>query len=175
MYGAAIGSPNGPDKFQGTFSVTPGQSFDTSPNGLGTPTAKIRDGLSQTLLFSEGLAGGTTAGWGGVIAEIVYGNMGGSLFSANLTPNSTAADRPIGPCPQDEGDNYYAAPCVSLGSNAWWTPSGQGAYAGARSKHPGGVVASMADGSAHFFSNSIDLITWQSMATRDGNDPVEVP
>ena len=125
------------DKYQGAFSVTPGQSFDTSPNGLGTPTAKIRDGLSQTLLFSEGIAGGTTAGWGGVIAEIVYGNMGGSLFSANLTPNSTAADRPIGPCPQDEGDNYYVAPCISLGSNAWWTPSGQGAYAGARSKHPG--------------------------------------
>lgn len=109
------------------------------------------------------------------MAEIVYGNMGGSLFSASLTPNSSSPDRPIGPCPQDAGDSYYQAPCVSLGSNAWWTPSGQGAYAAARSKHPTGVNASMADGSVRFFSNSVDLITWRSMATRAGNDAVNIP
>jgi hypothetical protein len=86
-----------------------------------------------------------------------------------------APDRPIGPCPQDEGDSAYTAPCQSLGSNAWWTPSGQGAYAAARSRHPGGVVAFMADGSMHFISNSINLVTWRSMATRAGGDPVEVP
>ena len=43
------------------------------------------------------------------MAEIVYGNMGGSLFSASLTPNSSSPDRPIGPCPQDAGDSYYQA------------------------------------------------------------------
>jgi prepilin-type N-terminal cleavage/methylation domain-containing protein len=179
MYGEApsgmsVGAvPWGP----GAFSVVHGQSYDNlqAGLGLGTKIASIKDGASQTLLFSEGVAGGTTSGWGGVMAEINYGNMGGSLFSAALTPNSTAADRPIGPCPQDEGDTYYQAPCQSLGSNAWWTPSGAGAYAAARSRHPGGVAASMADGSIHFFSNSIDLTTWQSMATRAGTDPVDVP
>jgi prepilin-type N-terminal cleavage/methylation domain-containing protein len=176
MYGAAVDSTSGPWGV-GAFSVTHNQSYDNlvSGLGLGTKLASIKDGQSQTLMFSEGLAGATTQGWGGVIAEIVYGNMGGSLFSAALTPNSTAPDRVIGPCPQDVGDSYYQAPCQSLGSNAWWTPSGQGAYAGARSRHPGGVVAAMADGSTHFFSNSIDLFTWRCMATRSGNDPVEVP
>jgi prepilin-type N-terminal cleavage/methylation domain-containing protein len=175
MYGEApsgiTGGPWGP----GAFSVTHGQSFDASPNGLGTPLTKIRDGASQTLLLSEALVGRMTVSWGGVIGELLYGNMGGSMFSACMTPNSTAPDRPIGPCPQDVGDQQYSAPCQSLGSNAWWTPSGAGAYAGARSRHPGGVEAAMADGSVHFFSNSVDLITWRSLATRDGGDPVEVP
>ena len=173
MYGKAVDSTVGPWGV-GAFGVRQGQSFDLTPKGLGTSLARITDGASQTLLLSEGLAGGTTASWGGVIAEIYYGNMGGSLFSASLTPNSTAPDRPIGPCPQDAGDSYYTAPCVSLGSNAWWTPSGAGAYAGARSRHPGGVNASMADGSVHFMSNSIDTVTWRSLATRAGNDPVNV-
>jgi prepilin-type N-terminal cleavage/methylation domain-containing protein len=174
MYGQAAGPTGGPWG-PGAYSVTPGQSYDRSPLGLGTPLASIKDGASQTLLFSEGVAGRTTTGWGGVMGEILYGNMGGSMFSASLTPNSSAPDRPIGPCPQDVGDSSYPAPCVSLGSNAWWTPSGQGAYAAARSRHPGGVVAAMADASMKFFSDSIDLVTWRSMATRAGNDPVTVP
>ena len=174
MYGAAVDATSGPWGL-GAFGVTHGQSFDVTPKGLGTPLSKIRDGASQTLLLSEGLVGRSTSGWGGVIGEPLYGNMGGSMFSASLTPNSSAPDRPIGPCPQDVGDQSYGAPCVSLGANAWWTPSGQGAYAGARSRHPGGVAAAMVDGSLHFFSNSIDLTTWRSMATRDGGDPVAVP
>ena len=160
---------------QGAFSVVQGQNFDVSPNGLGTPLAAIKDGASQTIMLSEGLAGGTTVGWGGVIAEVLYGNMGGSLFSAALTPNSTAADIVIGPCPQTQGDMSYIAPCQSIGGSPWGYPDDVGAYAGARSRHPGGVVAFMADGSMHFFSNSIDMVTWQSMATRAGGDPVEVP
>ena len=109
------------------------------------------------------------------MAEIVYGNMGGSLFSASLTPNSSSPTARLAPAPRTPATRYYQAPCVSLGSNAWWTPSGQGAYAAARSKHPTGVNASMADGSVRFFSNSVDLITWCSMATRAGNDAVNIP
>jgi Protein of unknown function (DUF1559) len=98
------------------------------------------------------------------------------MFSAALTPNSTAPDYVIGPCPQSVGDTSYPAmTCVELRANVEFTPSGAGAYAGARSRHPGGVVASMVDGSTHFFSNSIDVTTWQSMGTRAGGDPVSVP
>ena len=67
------------------------------------------------------------------------------------------------------------APCQSVGGAGWWIPGGQGGYAAARSRHPGGVEASMVDGSVHFFSNSIDLFTWQSMGTRAGGEAVEVP
>ena len=127
MYGEAPYGMTG-NFAPGAFSVRHGQSFDQAgqglATGLGTPTALIKDGESQTLFISEGLVGRATVGWGGVIGEILYGNMGGTMFSAALTPNSSAADRPIGPCPQNCGDTSYPAPCVSLGMNVWWTPSG---------------------------------------------------
>ena len=116
------------------------------------------------------------------MGEIIYGNMGGSLFSAFLTPNETVdqngnptPDAPIGSCPRDVGDGSYSAPCQSLGPATPWQPSGQGAYAAARSRHPAGVVAATADGSTHFFSDSVDMVLWRSMATRAGNEPVTLP
>ena len=176
MYGAALDSSSGPWGL-GVFSVSPSQSYDISPTGLGTLGSRITDGPTQTLLYSEGLVGRLPAnsGWGGAMGEIIYGNMGGSLFSAFLTPNSTTPDAPIGSCPQDVGDSAYSAPCTKLANFTQWAPQRQGAYAGARSRHPGGVVASMASGSAHFFSNSIDLFTWRGMATRAGGESVVVP
>ena len=81
----------------------------------------------------------------------------------------------IGPCPRDAGDRGYPAPCQSLGGNAWWTPSGQGAYAAARSRHTGGVNVAMADGSVTFVSDGIDLSVWRSVATRAGGESVSLP
>jgi prepilin-type N-terminal cleavage/methylation domain-containing protein/prepilin-type processing-associated H-X9-DG protein len=43
---------------------------------------------------------------------------------------------------------------------------GSGAYA-ARSYHPGGVNGALADGSARWFSSSIDLKLWRALGTRD--------
>jgi prepilin-type processing-associated H-X9-DG protein len=98
--------------------------------------------------------------------------MGGALFSAALTPNSSAVDRPIGPCPRNQGDSSYLAPCQSLGGNAWWTRSGPGAYTGARSQHAGGVNTALADGSVRFLGNSTNLATWQALATRANGEVV---
>ena len=39
-----------------------------------------------------------------------------------------------------------------------------------RSYHPGGVSAMLVDGSSRFVSETIELITWRSLATRDGNE-----
>lgn len=39
-----------------------------------------------------------------------------------------------------------------------------------RSLHPGGVNAGLADGSARFFADEIDLAAWQALATRRGDD-----
>ena len=98
--------------------------------------------------------------------------MGGGLFSNSITPNSSAPDRPIGPCPQDQGDGGYKEPCSSLGGNAWWTQSAAGAYVTARSRHTGGVNAAMADGSIRFLNTSIDLAAWRGLATRAGNEVI---
>jgi prepilin-type processing-associated H-X9-DG protein len=98
--------------------------------------------------------------------------MGGGLFTASIGPNSSSPDRPIGPCPKDQGVASYRAPCLSLGGNAWWTRSAVGAFAGARSKHDGGVNVALADGSVRFVADSIDLATWRALGTRANGDLV---
>jgi hypothetical protein len=109
------------------------------------------------------------------MGETIYGNMGGGLFTAAMTPNSSAADEVYGPCPQMLGDSTYKAPCVMIAGSRWWTPSAKDAHAAARSKHPSGVVAALADGSVRFISESIDQELWRSIGTRDGGEAVTLP
>jgi prepilin-type processing-associated H-X9-DG protein len=88
--------------------------------------------------------------------------MGGNTFSAQTGPNSTTPDAVWG-CrnfPQE------GMPCVQRGS-PYATM-----FAAARSYHPGGVYASMADGSVRFVSDSIPLATWQALGSRGGGEPV---
>jgi prepilin-type processing-associated H-X9-DG protein len=49
---------------------------------------------------------------------------------------------------------------------------GIGFYA-ARSFHPGGVNAAMADGSVHFINDQITLATWRALGTRAGNEIIQ--
>jgi len=47
---------------------------------------------------------------------------------------------------------------------------GEHAIISARSKHTGGVNATMGDGSVRFVSDSIDLAIWRAVGTRDGGE-----
>jgi prepilin-type processing-associated H-X9-DG protein len=47
-------------------------------------------------------------------------------------------------------------------------------WAAARSFHPGGVNAAMADGSVRFFRDSIALQNWQALGTKAGNEVVQL-
>ncbi|MFM8272041.1 MAG: DUF1559 domain-containing protein [Gemmata sp.] len=173
MYGVVpSGDTSGGPWGKGVFGVTPGQSFD--PNATvktrGVSFNGITDGTSNTLMLSEGISP-TVTGWGGPIGSVIYGNMGGALFTTVLTPNSTAADRPIGPCPQTQGDASYKPPCLTLGGSAWGQQCGVGAHAAARSKHSGGGVnTAMADGSVRFFTNSTSVALWRGMGTAAGGE-----
>ena len=182
MYGSPTDTTAGPWG-RGVFGVTPfqtvdpaGRIFNTSgPRTSGLPLAGIPDGTSNTVMLAEGLSPETSAGWGGPIGMTIYGNMGGALFTTSLAPNSSSPDRPIGPCPRDQGIASYTAPCVSLGGNAWWTRSAVGAHAAARSKHTGGVDAALADGSVRFVADGIDLAVWRAMGTVAGGEPLTLP
>ncbi|MBY0456733.1 MAG: DUF1559 domain-containing protein [Gemmataceae bacterium] len=156
----------------GVFGVRPGQSFDATRNGLGAALTAVTDGTSNTVLLAEGLVPADTSGWGGPVGMIIYGNMGGGLITTTLTPNSSAPDRIVGPCPQNAGDPSYRGACLSIGGNAWWTPSAAGAHASARSKHTGGANAALSDGSVRFVRDSISLVTWRAMGTRAGGEVV---
>ena len=173
MYGIYTDHTDGPWG-PGMFSVNQGQSVDpgTTVPTQRTRVAEVVDGLSNTLLLSEIIVPINEPGWGGPQGEEVYGNMGGALFSAATTPNSTTTDRIYGSCPQDIGDKGYPGPCLSIGPLTWWVPAGRAAFVAARSRHPGGVNAALADGSVRFFTNSIDLAAWRSLGTRAGGEVI---
>jgi prepilin-type N-terminal cleavage/methylation domain-containing protein/prepilin-type processing-associated H-X9-DG protein len=139
----------------------------------GARLAEISDGTANTVMISEGLAP-TVPHWGGALGGLIYGNIGGSLFTTFLTPNSSENDRPIGPCPQDQQDTTYTAPCLSFGGHPGSTGTGGRGHTAARSFHPGGVNVTMADGSVQFVSDGIDQLTWRNLGTRDLGDVAAV-
>ncbi|MGH7140588.1 MAG: DUF1559 domain-containing protein, partial [Pirellulales bacterium] len=57
--------------------------------------------------------------------------------------------------------------CNNDGSN-----DGYGMYT-LSSRHPTGVMATMADGSTQFFAQTTDIIVWQSMGTRSGGESMD--
>jgi prepilin-type processing-associated H-X9-DG protein len=45
-------------------------------------------------------------------------------------------------------------------------------YYAARSLHPGGVNASLCDGSVRFFGDEIDLNVWRALSTSQGSESI---
>jgi prepilin-type N-terminal cleavage/methylation domain-containing protein len=168
------GAPAGYVPGQGVFVVTVGQIFGASTPPEHSTFGKISDGSSNTVMLSESLRP-CMNNWC-TINDASLGNMGGAFYTHFNTPNSTVADRVWGPCPVPQGDSAYKPPCSSLGGPN--RPPGNSsnnqrtAHAAARSYHPGGVCAALADGSIRFFSNSIDAATWRAYGTRDLADTI---
>jgi prepilin-type N-terminal cleavage/methylation domain-containing protein/prepilin-type processing-associated H-X9-DG protein len=175
MYGNATDSTSGPWGL-GVFGVVSGQRIDPGyvPTTRGvTLSGGMPDGTSNTLMLSEGvIPGNTGTSWGGPLGGAVYGNMGGALFTTSLTPNSSAADLLIGPCPPTSA---YKLPCTSIGGNDGAGPSAAGATAAARSRHSGGVNIAMADGSVRFVTDGVDTTAWRAAGTRAGGEVVNLP
>jgi prepilin-type processing-associated H-X9-DG protein len=171
MYGLQIDNTDPQPLGKGAFGVKQRQGVDEDSRERTEEVrfSQIADGTSKTLLLSEGIVP-TVPGWGGALGETIYGNMGGALFSAFNTPNSSSPDGVIGPCPDQLNDPDLRAPCVSIASASWWSQGARRSHAAARSKHPGGVNVAMADGAVAFISDSIDLIVWRSAATRAGEE-----
>jgi prepilin-type N-terminal cleavage/methylation domain-containing protein/prepilin-type processing-associated H-X9-DG protein len=116
----------------------------------------ITDGLSNTLLMSEYLMAKSHKDndWRGDIQN----DDGVFKFMTFNTPNSTAPDVVNWSIP----DNDPLMPVISAGVQ----------HNTARSRHTGGVNASLCDGSVRFIQNSISLATWRAMGTMNGNEVV---
>jgi prepilin-type processing-associated H-X9-DG protein len=117
----------------------------------------VLDGLSNTLMFSE-----TVQGKQNDLRGFAWWN-GGAHFETYLPPNSSQPDSVESNC-VPPSQNPLNPPCVVFTS---LTNPRQHA---ARSRHPGGVQASMCDGSVRFVSNSIHLDTWRWSSTSSGKD-----
>jgi len=119
--------------------------------------ASILDGLSNTLMVSEVIIGQGSdlrgfSWWGDA-----------SGFTTYLPPNSPLPDR-----------IYTASYCRNLPPNPPCdvSTSTDPTNFASRSRHPGGVQSVMCDGSARFFSDSIDLGVWRAISTARGGEAV---
>jgi len=125
----------------------------------GTPISKIEDGSSKTIMVTEYLRGYANClrGW-------FYTNRSGFKFLvAGNTPNSSVQDNLHRHCGAGGDAPEVNLPC---------TPGGiVFNQAAARSMHPGGVNALMADGAVNFHGDSIDLVAWRSLCwMNDGTE-----
>ncbi|MFM7184309.1 MAG: DUF1559 domain-containing protein [Planctomycetota bacterium] len=169
MYGYAMDAL--PERGPGIFAVTGDQSYDDGTTRMVKAT-ELKDGRLNTLLLSEIMVPDVEPGWGGPMGEIIYGNMGGALFSAAYTPNTSVPDEVYGGCPQQRGDTGYRAPCSPLVEGGGWTPKALYAHAAARSRHPGGVNAAFTDGAVRFAIEYVDLRVWRSLGTLAGGEVI---
>jgi len=164
------GTSNLSDKFNGAF------------NPSGTRPADFTDGLSFTVSISEKLVGGAPVGqyspmrdW--IIAASMHDRIGTPVdewiqYCAGLSYTSVSTwvkydsgstwmlgDIEFTGFDQAVAPNSEIPDCGSMANN------GVGVFA-ARSYHPGGVNAAMADGAVRFVSNRIAQEVWRAIGTR---------
>ena len=119
-----------------------------------TKLGQIVDGTTETLMMSEVIRAWSPEDndWRGDIQ-----NDGGVCrFSTLRTPNTSAPD--LVPWHKQTGD-----PLMPVVGGSY-----DGMVNAARSRHPGGVNASMCDGSVRFFSNDIALNVWKALGSMNG-------
>jgi prepilin-type processing-associated H-X9-DG protein len=180
-YGPGIFGPN-----SGAICQYPGNASGAFVNGRPVRPAEFRDGLSNTVLFSEQLIGDGDPQRYTPWTDAFY-------FEGNLCTADDARQR----CAQfatvnAQHDSFRGTTWLLGGWRHTWynhvlTPNshvpdcsaggegmgggGNGAYA-ARSYHEGGVNVVMADGSSRFVSENVNPAIWQALATRSGKESI---
>jgi prepilin-type N-terminal cleavage/methylation domain-containing protein len=159
-YGTTMGTYGGASPLQwlanGVAQITAGgvmgYNYGDSVGGL-----SVEDGTSNTILVNHVRAG--------QVASDVRGTWALGLIGASIT-----AGCPTGDCygPNDSGSNSddtgrcTDSPNVNMG--CW---GGGYAQANGRAAHTGGINVGLADGSCRFVRNSIDMLTWGCLLSRN--------
>ena len=159
--------------------------FFTTDHGTGGgyPLGGIRDGLANTLAFSEKIVGSGLGRTYRPYRDWVY--IADGVFE--LGPEHWRGElRWPAPCPHlleprvDGGTTwmspfvYYTTFLVSVPPNFSVPDCGRADFGGifaARSYHPSGVNVAMADGSVRFVRSSIDCAISRGAGTRAGGEP----
>ena len=133
----------------------------------GVRLASITDGMSSTVFTGEIMQGSLNDARGAIWTLA-------SVFMTRFTPNGLrdyygVADPVTGGgdrlgdafCVNDPG---HGLPCVAVPFPYY------NYYAGARSRHPGGVNVGFGDGSVHFIKNSVNPTIWVGLSTIAGGE-----
>jgi prepilin-type N-terminal cleavage/methylation domain-containing protein/prepilin-type processing-associated H-X9-DG protein len=198
--------PNGWWVNQGWGNSVPYDIQNWGPIGL----ENIKDGLSQTALFSErlmGIYGNPVPPYGTVLLNsnqwkrvIFNGKVGAGYHSGQAgalaflqgckaLPGTTKSINAVA-----SGEYWTMAYQLHVAVNdythsgppnsvmcqnpsepfgaSWLTYVGPTGSAPPNSNHPGGVNICFSDGSVRFIKDGVQLQTWWSLGTRDGNEPI---
>lgn len=150
-------------------------------SGQGTKIKDIQDGTSNTVFLSEVL------GWDSeddVRGVWIANDAGSSTFLAWTPPNFNAPAATTGTTidgetiDTDDYDHLTSCEQNIVSSDPMWCNQSinkqddANAFAAARSAHPGGVNAALADASVRFIQESVDLQTWRALASRSGSEVI---
>jgi len=164
------------DGYRNNNGGYPNLTFD-SPTGRrpvlyfdsDTTFRDISDGSSKTIVLSEMLVGvdkNSPEVNPSVDIRGLWSDSFGCSFSGKLSPNSSLGDECQTNCRDRPLDGLPAEPHHF----PYW---GHWANA-ARSRHPGGVNACMADGSVHFVRETIHIDLWRALISADGDEIASV-
>jgi prepilin-type N-terminal cleavage/methylation domain-containing protein/prepilin-type processing-associated H-X9-DG protein len=143
-------NPSGELKSHNGYCLnTGGDGFQPLDNRQARKASDIKDGLSNTLAFGEMVP--ECYNW----SSWIYGDAQ-YTYTANGI-NMHAYDKV---CCKSEGASWGAN-----WTNCW----------SFRSKHPGGMNGSMADGSVSFINDAINMNVFMSLGTIAGGEPVMAP
>ena len=127
---------------------------------IGARFNEITDGLSNTFLTSELVPGGLCTIRG------AYAYDEGPVVTQNYGPNDLTPDV-VNWCDAADKVPGTLAPCSdTLYRRLNWV------LHTSRSKHPGGVLTGMCDGSARFTNSTVTIAAWQAQGTPNGGESV---
>jgi prepilin-type N-terminal cleavage/methylation domain-containing protein len=183
--GTGPGLYNPRDFPQSVAELDPGNRTGAWVNGNRLRPQEFRDGLSQTVMFSE-----KTIGDGNPAVFTAYRDRFLSPVEINLAGDAIRACRVYASQKPQWHDSYSGTTWLYGGwSNTWYNHvvgpnsripdcshpqafgGGVGLY-GARSFHPAGVYVALGDGAVRFVSDDIDLGVWRALSTRAGAEVV---
>lgn len=130
--------------------------------------ANVTDGLSNTIFLAEVLQGDMFDVRGLLWSSIP----GGGSFFSRMPPNNPVDYYQTGYFGDQLNQVIF---CVNNPGQDLPCTGGAGdqmAYAGARSRHPGGINALMGDGSVRFVKNSVNMPTWIALNTIQGGEVI---
>jgi type II secretory pathway pseudopilin PulG len=154
---------------------------------IGVRASEVRDGLANTVMFSERLIGGHDPKSYNPARDIAMFQMNAQAW---ILPDETAdacSRMPPGvPFSAHAGAGWLFFGYGTTAYNHVLTPNSRipdcaqgsllspGAFT-ARSLHPGGVSVCMGDGAVRFVSEQIDLSVWRAASTIAGDEVLTLP